>query len=171
MKNILLVTSTIVAIAAAAVFAADQQASSSPLQNTTAVEHQVMNPGDLKWIEAPPGIPAGAKMAVLNGDPTKPGPFTVRLKTPSGYMISPHTHPSDERVTVISGKLRIGMSDKPNDALMKELSPGGYVVMPAGMAHYVKLKTETIVQIDSEGPFQINYVNPADDPRNKESKK
>ena len=166
MKKFIFVTGSSIALAVAVVFAADQQASSSPLQNTTAIQHQVMNVSDLQWNDAPPGIPAGAKMAVLNGDPTKPGPFTVRLKAPAGYMIGPHTHPSDERVTVISGKFRIGMGDKPNDAFMREVDQGGYVVLPTGMAHYVKLKTEAIVQIDSEGPFQINYLNPSDDPRN-----
>ena len=58
------------------------------------------------------------------------------------------------------------MGDKANEAFMKDMGPGGYVVLPTGMAHYVKVKTDSIVQIDSEGPFQINYVNPADDPRN-----
>ena len=156
---------------AALVFAADQEKSSSPMQNTTAVEHHVINAADLQWADAPPGLPAGGKIAALNGDPSKPGPFTVRLKMPAGYVIAPHTHPSDERVTVLSGNARVGMSDKANEAFMKEIGPGGYVVLPAGMAHYVKTKSEVIVQIDSEGPFQINYVNPADDPRNKETKK
>lgn len=170
MKTILILSNIIVAMAAL-VFAADQEASSSPMQNTTAIEHRVMNAADLQWGDAPPGLPMGGKMVVLNGDPTKPGPFTVRLKAPAGYYIAPHTHPSDERVTVISGNLRIGMGDKANEAFMKDMSPGGYVVLPTGMAHYVKLKSEVIVQIDSEGPFQINYVNPADDPRNRETKK
>src|SRR3954454_16265075 len=108
MKAILILSSLTTAVAAL-VFGADQEASSSPMQNVTAVEHHVMNPSDLKWGEVPPGLPPGGKMAVLNGDPTKPGPFTVRLSAPAGYTINPHTHPTDERVTVISGKTRMGM--------------------------------------------------------------
>ena len=171
-KFIVISCGVFVAIMAAVLtFAADQEKTSDPLKNTTATEHHVMNPADLKWNDVPPGLPPGAKMAVLNGDPTKPGPFTVRMNAPAGYIISPHTHPSDERLTVISGSFRIGMGDKPNDAFMKEMSAGGYTALPAGMVHYAKSKVDSIVQIDSEGPFQINYVNPADDPRNKESKK
>src|SRR4051794_14273710 len=165
MKAIVILCSLTTAVAAL-VFAADQEASSSPMQNVTAVEHHVMNASDLKWVDAPPGLPIGGKMAVLNGDPTKPGPFTVRLSAPAGYTVAPHTHPSDERLTVISGKFRMGMGDKPNEAFMKDMEAGGYVVLPTGMAHYVKVKSDAIVQIDSEGPFQINYVNSADDPRN-----
>jgi quercetin dioxygenase-like cupin family protein len=106
-------------------------------------------------------------MAVLNGDPGQTGPFTVRLKAPAGYKVMPHTHPTAERLTVISGSFKIGMGEKFDEASMQEMGPGGYVVMPANMAHYAKgAGKESIVQIDSEGPFQINYVNPTDDPRN-----
>ena len=160
MKKIVISCSVIVA-AVALVFAAEETSKSS----TSSAEHRVIKPSDLKWGEAPPGLPAGGKLAVLNGDPNQAGPFTVRLKSPAGYKIMPHTHPTAERVTVISGSLRIGMGEKFDDP-MQEMGPGSYVVLPANMAHFVKGGKESIVQIDSEGPFQINYVNPADDPRN-----
>ena len=165
MKKIVISCSVIVA-AVALVFAAEETSKSS----TSSTEHRVIKPSDLKWGEAPAGLPAGGKLAVLNGDPTQSGPFTVRLKSPAGYKIMPHTHPTAERVTVISGSFRIGMGEKFDDPT-QEMGPGSYVVLPANMAHFVKGGKESIVQIDSEGPFQINYVNPADDPRNKESKK
>ena len=123
-------------------------------------------PSDLKWGEAPPGLPASAKVAALNGDPTQAGPFTVRLKAPADYKVMPHTHPTDERLTVISGSFRIGMGERFDETKMQEMGPGSYIVLPSGMAHFAKSAKESIVQIDSEGPFQINYVNPADDPRN-----
>ena len=161
MKKIVILCSVIIA-AAVLGFAAEETTNPS----TATTEHHVMKPSDLKWGDAPPGLPAGGKMAVLNGDPGQAGPFTVRLKAPAGYKVMPHTHPTAERVTVISGSFRIGMGEKFEEAKMQEMAPGSYIVLPAGMAHFAKGARESIVQIDSEGPFQINYVNPADDPRN-----
>jgi quercetin dioxygenase-like cupin family protein len=162
MKKIIILFSAII-VAAAFVYAAEQPSTST----STAPEHRVVNPADLKWGEAPPGLPAGGKMAVLSGDPTQAGAFTVRLKAPGGYKVMPHTHPTAERLTVISGTFKIGMGEKFDGASMQEMKPGSYVVMPAGMAHYAKgTSKDSIVQIDGEGPFQINYVNPSDDPRN-----
>ena len=133
---------------------------------TTSEQHVAFTPADLKWSDGPPGLPAGAKMAVLNGDPGKKGPFTVRLQMPAGYKIPPHTHPTAERVTVISGTAKVGMGETFDEAAGKELPAGGYVVLPAGMAHFAWSTAEAVVQIDSMGPFQIKYVNAADDPRN-----
>jgi hypothetical protein len=59
----------------------------------------------IEWKAGPAALPAGAKMAVLEGDPAKEGPFVVRFQFPDGYHIAPHTHPKTERVTVISGSL------------------------------------------------------------------
>jgi len=160
MKSIAISLSGVIA-AAAIVFAAEQSTSIS-----SATEHRAVKPSEIKWGDAAPGLPPGAKMAVLNGDPGQTGPFTVRLKAPAGYKVMPHTHPTAERLTVISGSFKIGMGEKFDEASMQEMGPGGYVVLPANMAHYAKgAGKESIVQIDSEGPFQINYVNPADDPR------
>jgi quercetin dioxygenase-like cupin family protein len=159
MKKIVILFSVIVA-AAAFVFAAEQQ-------STVTTEHRVVKPADLKWGETPPGLPPGGKMALLNGDPGQAGPFTVRLKVPGGYKVMPHTHPSAERLTVISGRFKIGMGEKFDEASMQQMTAGSYTVLPAGMAHYAKgAGKDSVVQIDSEGPFQINYVNPSDDPRN-----
>lgn len=158
MKKTMILFSVIIA-AAAFVFAAEQSTS-------TATEHRVIKPADLKWGDAPPGLPPGGKMALLNGDPTQAGAFTVRLKSPAGYKVMPHTHPTAERLTVISGSFKIGMGEKFDETSMQVMTPGSYVVLPPGMAHYAKGGKESVVQIDSEGPFQINYVNPSDDPRN-----
>src|SRR5215203_2730894 len=119
----------------------------------------------LKWGPAPPVLPKGGQMAVLAGDPVKPGPFVVRLKMPSGYKIPAHQHPSDEAVTVISGDLRFGMGDKLDEAKAEKLGPGGFVDLPKNMNHYAYAEAgEVIIQINSDGPFAIKYVNPADDP-------
>lgn len=165
MKSII-VFFNVATVTALMLFAAPHGRSSDSANNSAATEHHIFNPADLKWGDAPAGLPAGAKMAVLNGNPSESGPFTARMQAPSGYTIPPHTHPTVERLTVISGSFRVGMGSKLDESSMQELGPGGYVVLPSGMAHYAKSTGESIVQIDSEGPFQINYVNPSDDPRN-----
>ena len=124
--------------------------------------HQAMTPEDIKWSAGPPSLPPGAQMAVLAGDPSKPGVFTVRLKTPAGYKIPLHTHPTDEAVTVLSGSASFTMGSA--SAPAKTLPVGGFVLMPAGMQHAAAMTGETIVQVTAQGPFVINYVNPADDP-------
>jgi quercetin dioxygenase-like cupin family protein len=124
-----------------------------------------MNNADLKWGPAPPGLPKGAKLAVLSGDPEKEGLFTIRVKFPAGYTVRPHHHPSDELVTVIQGKLALGMGDTFDRAKMKTLNTGGYAAAAKGMNHYVTSRTGGIVQVTSNGPFQIIYANPKDDPR------
>jgi quercetin dioxygenase-like cupin family protein len=128
-------------------------------------EHVMFAAADLKWGDGPPALPAGAKIAVLSGDPGKAGPFTVRLKFPTGFKVPPHTHPTAENVTVVSGTLALGSGPKFDEAAAHEMTAGGFAVMPAGMEHFAWCKSECVVQIHSEGPFQVKYVNPADDPR------
>jgi quercetin dioxygenase-like cupin family protein len=119
----------------------------------------------LKWGPAPAVFPAGAQMAVLQGDPSKKELFTVRLKFPTGYKIAPHTHPTDEQVTVIAGTFKVGMGSSFDESKMMALPVGGFVVAPAEHAHYAKAQGETIVQVHAIGPFALTYVNPADAPK------
>jgi quercetin dioxygenase-like cupin family protein len=135
-------------------------------ESATSEQHVVLNPDDLKWGDVPPGLLPGAKMAVLAGDPTKKGLFTVRMQAPAGYKVPPHTHPTAENITVISGTFNIGMGDKFDDAAAKPLEAGGFVLLPAGMKHYAWSTGDAVIQIHGKGPFEIKYVNPADDPRN-----
>jgi len=123
-----------------------------------------MRADQLQWEAAPSFLPKGAQFAVLSGDPSKSGPFTIRLKAPAGYKIPAHNHPTAERVTVISGDFHFGMGDKLDETKAERLGSGGFVDLPARMNHYAFMSTETIVQIDSEGPFAITYADPADDP-------
>ncbi len=123
-------------------------------------------PDALVWKDGPPSLPPGAKIAVLEGDPTKPGPFVFRVKVPDGYKIAPHTHPKPERVTVISGSFHLGMGDKFDPRHATTLPAGTYGTWPAGMKHFVWVEGETVVQFHGDGPWRIVYVNPSDDPRN-----
>jgi quercetin dioxygenase-like cupin family protein len=119
--------------------------------------------GDMKWTDVPPDLPKGAQMSVLHGDPTKKGVFTLRLKMPSGYKIPPHWHSNDEQLTILSGTFLLHMGDT-MDAPAHELGPGAYHFLPAKMHHAAETKTETILQLDGPGPFDIHYINPADNP-------
>ena len=122
-------------------------------------------PADITWGPAPPFFPAGARFAVLQGDPSKEGVYTVRLEMPAGYYIAPHMHPTDEDVTVISGSLELGMGDAPNAATAMTLPAGGFAVAPAATHHYARAKAATVVQVHGMGPFAITYVDAKDDPR------
>lgn len=131
---------------------------------TTAAAHSP-SPPDIKWGPAPAIFPAGAQMAVMHGDPSGTGLFTVRLRFPDGYKLPSHTHPTDEHVTVVSGTLHVGMGAKFETKGMMALGAGGYVVAPANHAHYVRAQGETVVQVHAMGPFALTYVNAADTPR------
>lgn len=130
------------------------------------MDASIHRPDALAWKDGPPSLPAGAKIAVLEGDPAKDGPFVFRVKVPDGYRIPPHTHPKPERITVISGTFHVGMGELFDAAKGKEMPAGTYGTWPAGMKHFVWVKGETVVQFHGEGPWVINYLNPADDPRN-----
>jgi hypothetical protein len=132
----------------------------------TAGEFQLHPPDKTEWKEGPLSLPPGAKIAVLEGNPSKEGPFVFRVKAPDGYRIPPHTHPKTERITVISGTFNIGMGAEFDAAKAKPMPVGTYGYWGAGMKHFVWIKGETVVQFHGMGPWKIEYVNPADDPRN-----
>jgi hypothetical protein len=130
--------------------------------------HLLLTPTDLQWMDDPPMLMPGAKMAVMQGDPNKAGPYVYRLKLPADYRVMPHRHPADEHLTVLSGTFYLAVGDTFDPERGRQGFPvGGFLVMPAGTAHFAWTKEETIVQIHGIGPSGITYVNPADDPRKK----
>jgi hypothetical protein len=139
-------------------------AAALPTQAESPAVDLVSGPDAIKWGPAPPSFPKGAMAAVLAGDPAKGGPYVVRLKMPANYQIPAHHHPATENVTILSGSFHAGMGDKLDMDKGQAFEPGGFVAMPAGMNHYAWTTAETVVQVHGKGPFQITYVNPADDP-------
>jgi quercetin dioxygenase-like cupin family protein len=131
--------------------------------------HVMVTPAAVSWGPGPASVPAGAQAAVIEGDPTKPGLFTLRLKMPDGYKIAPHYHPADEHVTVLQGTFVMGMGEKFDQSAGRELAAGSFAVMPTGTRHFAWTKGETIIQLHGIGPWGLTYVNPADDPRKKPS--
>jgi quercetin dioxygenase-like cupin family protein len=138
----------------------------SAAEGTQPADMRLCPPTTIEWKAGPPSLPAGAKMAVLEGDPSKEGPFVMRLQAPDGYHIPPHTHPKTERVTVISGTMFLAMDENLERSAAKTLPAGTYGFWPAGMKHTAWFDGGTVIQIHGIGPWHINYVNPADDPRN-----
>jgi len=130
-------------------------------------DHEIVTPDGIKWIDGPASLPPGAKWVILEGDPAKEGPFVIRVKLPDGFKIMPHTHAKDERVTVLSGMLFLGMGDKFDPKAAKEMAAGSYGRTGAGMKHFGYAKGETVLQLHGNGPWTVDYVNPADDPRKK----
>ncbi len=128
-------------------------------------DHTALNADEVTWKAGPASLLPGAEAAVLYGDPSAEGLFAMRLKLPAGYRISPHTHPKPEVVTVISGTFKLGAGETADPDDVKTLEAGALFAMPPGMAHYVFTDVETVVQLNSVGPWNITYINPADDPR------
>ena len=126
----------------------------------------LFEPSDIEWRPSD-SLPAGAMVAVLDGDPSQEGVFTMRLKMPDGYKVPPHFHEQQERVTVLSGTLNLGHGDVFKESDAKPLPPGTYSSMQPKMTHFAWMKGETVLQLSSTGPWTITYVNPADDPRKK----
>lgn len=134
-------------------------------QTQGTAKHVITLPGDVKWAPGPDVLPRGAQAAVLYGDPSKPGEFAMRLKLPRGYAIPPHTHPKPEVVTVVSGDFRLGMGPTADRSKSQVIPAGGFFAVDPGMEHYAWAETDTVVQINSTGPWSIVYVDPKQDPR------
>ena len=141
----------------------------SSASTTVAHPHKAAAAKGMKWMDGTAvGLPKGSEVAVVKGDPTKAGDFTVHLKFPADFAVPPHSHPGDETVRVVSGgPLHYGMGDKLEMANAASLEKGYHVTLQAGMNHWAHAPVATVVAVSGKGPFGITYANPADDPRTK----
>jgi hypothetical protein len=155
MRQILILGTVMIAVVAVAL---SQEA-------TKMADHGLFAPSDIKWTDAPKALPAGAKFAVLEGNPSNPGLYTMRLSVPAGYKVPPHWHSKAEHVTVISGKFNLGMGEKFDDSKGNAMPAGTFGFLPPQMKHFAWASEATVIQLHGEGPWEITYVNPADDPR------
>ena len=127
--------------------------------------HVMLTPDKLKWEPAPSSLPPGAHWAKLEGDPTKPGYFAMRIRFPANYKIGAHWHPNAERITIICGTFYLGQGESFDASAAQALPPGTYSAMPPGMRHFAFTKGPAEIQLATNGPWAIHYVKPADDPR------
>lgn len=103
-------------------------------------------------------------MAVLAGDLAASGIFVLRVRSPDGTQFAPHWHSQTEHVTVIEGTFHVGMGEKLDKPAATAVPAGGFFVMPGNMRHFGWVEGATVLQVAGMGPFDINYVNPEDDP-------
>jgi len=128
------------------------------------------DPSAIKWGPGPAALPPGAQFAVISGDPGANGPYVIRARLPAGYTVPPHTHLTDENVTVISGTFRFAMGATLDKSKGDAVKAGGFFRAEQGMQHYAWADEPAEIQVHGIGPFTITYVNPADDPRNATAK-
>ena len=140
--------------------ALDAPSTTTPLPATMPAEQSAMvsrAAGMLTWNDfSPPGFPPGAKISVLHGDPFSPGPFVLRLQLPDGYQIPLHWHPTAEYITVLSGGAKFGTGKTVDMSAAQTYGPGDFVFIPARESHFGQTSGPTILQINGNGPFQIN---------------
>lgn len=130
-------------------------------------QHATFLADQIPWAPAGDALRPGAMAAVLEGDPSKPQLFTMRIKFPDGFRIAPHWHSNWEHVTVISGTFNLGMGETFDETKGTALPAGSFTFMAPKMRHYAWATGETVVQLHGTGPWDIIYVNAADDPRKK----
>ena len=126
-------------------------------------------PEEIEW-KPFAAFPASARLAVIVGDPSQPGPYTIRVKLPSGVKLMPHRHPEDRVYTVISGVFYIGVGDRFDPDKLKAHPPGSVVVLPGDTWHFHWAKSgEYVTQVTGIGPLGLEYLDAKDDPRHKGS--
>jgi quercetin dioxygenase-like cupin family protein len=135
-----------------------------PHQPGQAVFRSIL-PEDIVW-KPFPAFPPSARLAVVVGEPSEPGPYVVRVKVPSGVTLMPHKHPEDRVYTVMSGVFYIGLGEKFDADRMKAYPPGSVLVLPGDTFHFHWARSgEYITQVTGMGPLGLEYLNPNDDPR------
>ena len=128
-------------------------------------EFRVILPEQIEW-RAFPTFPPSARLAILIGDPSQPGPYTIRVKVPGGVKLMAHRHPEDRVYTVISGVFYIGLGERFDADKLQAYPPGSVIVLPGNTPHFHWAKSgEYITQVTAIGPLGLDYLDPHDDPR------
>jgi quercetin dioxygenase-like cupin family protein len=127
-------------------------------------------PEQIEW-RVFPAFPPEARLAVLVGEPSKPGPYVIRVKMAAGGKLMPHRHPEDRLYTVMSGVFYIGLGERFDPGKLNAYPPGSVVVLPGDTPHYHWAKSgEYVTQVTAIGPLGLDYLDPADDPRRSRTK-
>jgi quercetin dioxygenase-like cupin family protein len=122
-------------------------------------------PEEIDW-KPFPAFPPSVRLAVVVGEPSREGPYTIRVKVPGGVKLMPHRHPEDRIYTVISGIFYIGLGDEFDAEKLQAYPPGAVIILPGNTAHFHWAQSgEYVSQVTAIGPLGIEYVNPKDDPR------
>jgi hypothetical protein len=130
-----------------------------------AADQVLINAKNVKWSAAPPTLPKGAKVAVLHGDPSADGQYVMRIMMPPRYKIPFHWHSKTEHVTVISGALFVANTETFDKRIAHPVQQGGFLYLPARAQQFAFTKGATVIEIHGEGPYDVKYTNPSDDPQ------
>ncbi len=129
-------------------------------------EYRSVLPEEIDW-KPFPAFPPSARLAIVVGDPSEPGPYVIRVKVPSSVKLMPHQHPEDRVYTVISGVFYIGLGGVFDEERLQAYPPGAVIVLPGGTPHFHWAKSGAyITQVSAVGPLGLEYIDPIDDPRN-----
>ena len=110
---------------------------------------------DLVWRDAPATLPAGTRVAVLEGSPQALGSFTIRLRVPAGASLGKHTHPRDERVTVLSGLVEVDLGTPHGK---QRFGAGDFYLNPPGLPHAITFVEDSVIQITGVGPWVVEMA-------------
>jgi len=146
---------------ASALIVAGVVSSALAMAQTAAPGVMALTPADMKWSSQGPLAAPGMEQINLVGDPTLPGPYTLRLKYPKGLKIAPHSHPDSRQVTILSGLFATGYGEKFDAANLKLLPAGSFYTEPANVPHYIEIKEDAVLQISGTGPSGRRPVDPA----------
>jgi len=124
-----------------------------------------LTPSEMPWISQGPLAASGMEQLNLVGNPSKPGPYTLRLKFPKGLKIAPHSHPDSREVTILSGVFATGYGETFDSAKLKILPAGSFYTEPANVPHYIEIKEDTVLQVSGTGPSGRKFINPSDNPK------
>ena len=122
------------------------------------VRARILAPNEMQWANGPPTLPAGVKVAVIEGDPREAGAFTMRLTFPAGTRVEPHFHADVEHATVLSGAVSWGIGETFTVETLRLMPAGSFILIPAGLPHYGIVEEETVIQAHGMGPWQTTYV-------------
>lgn len=115
-------------------------------------------PSQVNWF-TPSYYKDGRQRAQLFGDSSQDGPWVDRVKIPAGKQVLAHTHPQDELVTVIEGTWYLGEGEKFDATKLKAYPAGSFIVIPAGVPHFVATKeNQVIVQLSGTAKFRTDYL-------------
>lgn len=152
MPHVLLVATAMLAISTG--WAAEGPAPLSPENAVT-----VVTTAEAVWMPGPTAFPTGLELCVLQGDPSKDGPFVVRLRAPVGYRIPVHVHGGAEHVTIITGDLQVGTGKTFDTAKLRSLAPGDFISIPGNVPHYAMTTSGMVMQVHGNGPLTITCLD------------
>jgi len=135
------------------------------LAQTPPLRGFAVTPSEMAWVSQGPLAAPGMEQLNLVGDPTKPGPYTLRLKFSKGFRIEPHSHPDSREVTIVSGVYATGYGETFDMAKLKILPAGSFYTEPANLPHFIEIEEDTVLQVSGTGPSGRRFINSSDKPK------